>query len=156
MAEKAYGDSHDALATLKRGVSHLLDEFYDKIGKHHHAVSGHVAEQLQPPANAGVTEIGFEASIELPGIDEKDLEVTVVDDRLVVKGEKKQEIEDKGRDYHRRERYFGAFERVFLLPTDLDPDKTRATYEGGVLNIVVPRKKGAKPAVKKIPIKSRR
>ena len=156
MAGTAQGGSHAALAHLKRGVSHLLDEFYDKIGRHHHAVSGHVAGPIEPPANAGVTEIGFEASIELPGIDEKDLEVTVVDDRLVVKGEKKQEIEEKGRDFHRKERYFGAFERVFTLPADLDSDKTRASYESGVLRITVPRKKGAKPAVKKIAVKSRR
>lgn len=143
MAEATHRDLHQALVQLRQGASHLLDEFYDKIGRHHASISGHVAARDQAPADVSDSEIGFEASIELPGMSEKDLEVTIADNRLVVRGEKKQEVEKRTKTYHCQERYYGAVERVFLLPPGLDSDKTRAIYSNGILTVTVPRKKGA-------------
>ena len=138
------------------GVARVLDDLYEKIGRHHHGVSGHVAEPIPPPADAGATNGGFEVSIELPGIDKKDLEVTVSGGRLSVKGEKRQAKQRKGQHYHLEERCYGAFERVFTLPPGLDTDAIRATYVNGVLTVAIPRKKDAKRTVKKIAVKGRR
>ena len=156
MADPADRGTQEALAGLRRGVAELLEEFYEKIGRHHQAVSGHVVEMGQPPAEAGVSDVGFEISIELPGIEKKDLEIDVTGNRLSVKGKKRQAKEEKGRDYHLQERRYGAFERVFTLSPELDADKTQATYENGVLTVTVPRKKGVKRGAKKIAVKSGR
>ena len=152
MPQSTHHDLHQALVALQRGAGHLLDEFYEKIGRHHASISGHVAEVGQPPADISDGELGFEVSIELPGIEEKDLDVTVVGDRLIVKGEKRQESEKKTKTYYSRERVYGAVERTFWLPPGVDGDKARAVYSNGVLHITMPRKKGSKAVGRKVQI----
>jgi HSP20 family protein len=95
-------------------------------------------------------EIVLEA--ELPGIDEKDVNVLVRDGVLSLKGEKKFERDEKKDTYHLTERSYGAFERMFRLPDSVDQDKIKANFEKGVLRIVVPKRPEAIAAEKKIPI----
>ena len=94
----------------------------------------------------------YKVVAELPGMDEKELDVTFTDGILTVKGEKKQETEDKGETYHRIERRYGSFQRSFRIPDHVQADKIEATYKDGVLKLMIP--KSEESEVKKIEIKN--
>jgi HSP20 family protein len=94
----------------------------------------------------------FVFEVELPGIDEKDVQVTVRDGMLSLKGEKKSEQDEKKDTYHLVERSYGSFERSFRLPDSADQEKIAANFNKGVLRIVVPKRAEAVKAEKKIPI----
>jgi HSP20 family protein len=95
-------------------------------------------------------EVAFEA--ELPGIDEKDIQVTVRDGMLSLKGEKKSERDEKKDTYHLLERSYGSFERLFELPDSVDEENIKADFNKGVLRVIVPKRPEAIKAEKKIPI----
>lgn len=97
----------------------------------------------------------FEITAELPGMDEKDVELTVSDDLLTIKGEKKEEKEEKKEGYHLSERRYGSFQRAFRLPDTVDQDKIDAHYEKGVLTVVLPKTKAAKKEARKIGVKAK-
>ena len=92
----------------------------------------------------------FEA--DLPGIDDKDVEVVVRDGVLTLKGEKKAERDEKKDTYHLVERSYGRFERSFQLPDSADQEKIKAEFDKGVLRIIVPKRPEAAKTQKKIPI----
>ena len=83
--------------------------------------------------------------IEVPGIDEKDIDVQVENNTLTVHGERKIEKEEKEENYRRVERQYGSFTRTFTLPTTVDTESVSATYDKGVLKIALPKKAEAKP-----------
>ena len=91
---------------------------------------------------------------ELPGLEEKDIEILLADDALTIKGEKKEEKEDKGKNYYHMERTYGSFHRVIPLPAEIDSKKVEATFKNGVLSVVLPKTEKAKAASKKISIKT--
>lgn len=90
---------------------------------------------------------------ELPGLTQKDIDVKVENNTLVIKGEKKFEKEDKKDNYHRIERYYGTFQRSFILPETVDSDKIKAEYKNGVLEINIPKKPEVKPKAVKVEVK---
>ncbi|HEY7548570.1 MAG TPA: Hsp20/alpha crystallin family protein [Hyphomicrobiaceae bacterium] len=90
---------------------------------------------------------------ELPGVDEKDVSVTLANGVLTIKGEKKQESEKKGENYHVTERSFGSFERSILLPDSIDESKVEAKFDKGVLKVSAAKKPEAVKAERKIEIK---
>jgi len=96
----------------------------------------------------------YEITAELPGIDEKNVEVTVANGGLTIKGEKKEEKEEKQKDYYLQERSFGSFERFFSLPEGVDADKIEANFRKGVLTVTLPKKAEAQKPVKKIDVKA--
>jgi len=83
--------------------------------------------------------------IEVPGIDEKDIDVRIESNTLTVHGERKIEKEEKEENYRRVERQYGSFTRTFNLPPTVDAEKVQADYDKGVLNITLPKKAEAKP-----------
>jgi HSP20 family protein len=83
--------------------------------------------------------------IEVPGIDEKDIDVRIENNTLTVHGERKIEKEEKEENYRRVERQYGSFTRTFNLPPTVDSEKVQADYDKGVLNITLPKKAEAKP-----------
>lgn len=96
----------------------------------------------------------YEVSAELPGLDEKNIEVRLTDGGLTIRGEKQEEKQEKKRDYHVRERHFGTFERYFTLPDGVDVDKIEASFKKGVLTITMPKKPEAQKSSKRIEIKA--
>lgn len=90
---------------------------------------------------------------ELPGIDEKDIDITLAKDAVTIKGEKKHENEDKGKDYYRMERSYGSFQRVIPLPAAIDEDKAKAEFKKGVLHITLPKTSEARQERKRIEVK---
>jgi HSP20 family protein len=99
-------------------------------------------------------EKAYEITAELPGLDEKDIEVKLALGGLTIKGEKREEKEEKKKDYYLHERHFGSFERYFRLPDEVDPDKIEASFKKGVLTVTLPKKPEAQKAEKKIAIKA--
>lgn len=95
-----------------------------------------------------------EVTVELPGIEEKDLELTLHRDSLTIKGEKKQESEKKEGNFHRVERSYGSFQRTIALPCEVEDEKAEANYKKGVLHVKLPKKKDSGQERKKISIKS--
>ena len=89
---------------------------------------------------------------DLPGLDEKDIEVTVEDGTLAIRGERKEQKEEKKEDYYYSERSYGAFARALPLPATVEADKVKATFKKGVLEVHLPKAKEAKG--KKIEIKT--
>ena len=96
----------------------------------------------------------YRISAELPGLDAKDVEVSVSGDRLVLKGEKRQQQEEKNKNYYLSERTYGSFERSFELPVSVDRDKIAADFSRGVLTITIPKTAEVQKQQKKIEIKS--
>ena len=90
--------------------------------------------------------------IEVPGIDEKDIDVRVENNTLTVHGERKIEKEEKEENYRRVERQYGSFTRTFSLPTTVDAEKVQASYDKGILKISLPKKAEAKPKQIKISV----
>jgi len=93
-------------------------------------------------------------SAELPGMEEKDIDVSLSTDSLTIKGEKKEEKEDKRKGYYRMERSYGSFSRVIPLPVEIEQDKVKATFEKGVLTVTLPKTEKAIKETKKIVVKS--
>jgi len=96
----------------------------------------------------------YKISAELPGIDAKDIDLSVSDDMLVLRGEKRQEKEEKDKDYHFSERSYGSFQRSFELPSSIDRSKIAADFSKGVLTITLPKTAEAQKPVKKIEVGS--
>ncbi len=92
--------------------------------------------------------------IEVPGIDEKDIDVRIENNTLTVHGERKIEKEEKEENYRRVERQYGSFTRTFTLPNTVDAEKVSANYDKGVLKIALPKKAEAKPKQIKVNVGS--
>lgn len=96
----------------------------------------------------------FHVTVELPGLDQKDVSVSLSDRVLTISGEKKAEKEDKDKNTYRRERAYGSFRRVVEIPGDVDLDKIEAKFDKGVLSIELPKTKEAQQKATKIPVKA--
>ena len=107
-----------------------------------------------PAVDIAESEKAYEITAELPGMDEKNIEVKVTDGSLTIKGEKQEEKEEKEKDYYLQERRYGSFERSFELPESVDPDKIEASFKKGVLTVTLPKKAEAQKPAKKIEVKA--
>jgi HSP20 family protein len=98
-----------------------------------------------PSVDIYESEDAFVLKAELPGFTKDDVQIELHNNRLTVRGERKQETEAKEEQYHRRERAYGRFERSFMLPTMIDADKVTANFKNGVLELRLPKSEKAKP-----------
>ncbi|MCA9120628.1 MAG: Hsp20/alpha crystallin family protein [Planctomycetaceae bacterium] len=105
-----------------------------------------------PSVNFAETETGYEVSAELPGMKPEDVHVEFKDGHLWITGERKNEVEEKGKTFHRIERRYGSFRRVIAIGKEVDAEKVDATYKDGVLTVNVPKAAAAQP--KRIQIKT--
>jgi len=108
---------------------------------------------FQPRVEVKESANDLRISVELPGIDDKDLDVSITGDALTISGEKREEKEENTRGYYRMERSYGSFNRRIPFPCAIDKDKAEATFKKGVLNVILPKSADAKQQVKKIDIK---
>ena len=107
-----------------------------------------------PAIDMSEDEQAYKISAELPGMDSKDIDVSVTGDTLVLKGEKRQEKEEKDKNYHFSERAYGSFQRAFELPASVDRGKIAADFSKGVLTITLPKTAAAQQPTKKIAVKA--
>lgn len=146
--------------SLRREVDRLFDDFRPFNWRFASRVFGHEGPhiraewQLAPAVDLVEKESGYEITAELPGIDEKNVEIKLLNHMLTIKGEKNEEKEEKQKDYYLSERRYGSFQRSFQLPEGVDADKIEATFAQGVLTVKLPKTAEAKTAEKKIAIKA--
>src|SRR5690606_30185043 len=105
-----------------------------------------------PAVEMTETDEAYKLAVEVPGVDVKDIEITVDDDMLVISGEKKSEREEKEKDVYVSERSYGAFERRIALPPAADRDKISANAKNGLLQITLPKSPKAQESKRKIAI----
>lgn len=142
--------------SLRRDMDRLFDAFSRDFGWGAAAQGGAVTA---PRIDVSETDSEIRIEAELPGVEEKEVEVVLSHGRLTIKGEKKQEKEEKKeekkKDYHLVERSYGSFSRSIGLPFEADPDQVKASFAKGVLSITVPKPAQVKASEKKIPIATR-
>jgi len=107
-----------------------------------------------PAVDVAEHEKAFEITADLPGYDEKSIEVKTANGNLVIRGERKDEKEQKEKDYYLRERHSGSFERSFRIPETVDADRLEASFAKGVLTVTLPKKAEALKPEKKIEVKA--
>ncbi len=133
------------MMALRREMDRLFDRFFEPI-EEVEPVGG-----WTPRIDLKETKDAFVVTAEVPGVNPKDVEVSLQERTLTIKGEKKQEKEEKGETWHRVERAWGAFARAMTLPAAVDAEKVTATFKDGVLTVSLPKTAAAKG--KAIPIK---
>ena len=128
-------------ATLQDRMNRLFRESLNEDGREEALLTSSFA----PAVDVYEDEHNVTLKIEVPGINEKDIDVRIENNTLTVHGERKIEKEEKEENYRRVERQYGSFTRTFNLPTTVDSDKVSANYDKGVLKIALPKKAEAKP-----------
>ncbi len=108
---------------------------------------------LKPTLDISATDKEYTVNIEVPGVDEKDIHIELAGNTLTVRGEKRQEKEEKGRNFYRKERTYGTFQRILSLPEDADQERIEASFSKGVLTITIPRRAQETPTGKTIEIR---
>jgi HSP20 family protein len=134
------------LITLREKMNRLFEDAFTSRGEEKDLVSS----GWTPAVDIFETENELILTAEVPGIDEKDIEIKIEDNTLSLKGERKFEKETKEENYHRIERAYGSFYRSFTLPNYIDQDRIHAEHENGVLRITMPKKSELKPRKVKI------
>ena len=117
------------------------------------SVFGNGGLDLMPSLELHETDGQITVTAELPGMDEKDIDISVADQMLTISGEKKSEFEERKGESYRSERSYGRFSRSISLPFDIDANKVEAKYDKGVLKLTIPKPAEAKAKTKKIAIK---
>lgn len=140
------------LGTLRHEMDRLFDSF---LGRSPFADRDLFTNggQWSPALDLVETDDEIVVKAELPGMDEKDVSVSISGNHLVIKGERKHEEETKDKQFHRIERSYGTFERMLSLPVSVDQQKVSAEYEKGVLEIHMPKKAEVKPKPIKVKAK---
>jgi HSP20 family protein len=141
----------DPFTTLQREVDRLFDDFargWPTAGW----PTMDRAPQLMPSMDVAETDKEIEITAELPGMEQKDVELNLADNILTIKGEKKSEKEEKDKNYRTYERSHGSFSRTVELPAGIDPDEIKASLSNGVLKVTVP--KPAPAQAKKVEVKA--
>ena len=142
----------DPFSSLRREMDRLFESFGREVGWP--AGEGRAAA-MAPSIDVSETESEFKIDADLPGVDEKDVDVVISDNVLTIKGEKKAEKEEKKKDFHLVERSYGSFSRSLTLPFAADPNKAKATFKNGVLSISLPKPPEVKAKAKKIAISAK-
>ena len=143
-------DPFREFATLQDRMNRLFRDSYGPEGREESLTSTTFA----PPVDVYEDEHNVTLKIEVPGIDEKDIDVRIENNTLTVHGERKFEKEEKEENYRRVESQYGSFTRTFTLPNTVDPDSVQADYDKGVLKIKLAKKAEAKPKQIKVNVGS--
>ena len=146
-------DDRDPFLSLHREVNRLFDDVFRGFGSGMPTFSsGSAFSTGWPSVEISDTDKEIKVTAEVPGLDEKDIEVLLNDGVLTLKGEKRSENEDKDRQFS--ERYYGRFERRIPLGVEIAEDKVDAHFKNGVLTVILPKTEKAQSQVKRIAIKS--
>ena len=133
-------------------LQHEIDRLFDDFTRGIPALSTGGAAELLPNLDVTETDKQIEITAELPGLEEKDVQVNLADNVLTIRGEKKAEKEEKDKTYRLVERSYGSFVRSLELPEGVNADAIKASIDKGVLKVTVP--KPAPAQVKKIDVKA--
>ncbi|MBN1381851.1 MAG: Hsp20/alpha crystallin family protein [Deltaproteobacteria bacterium] len=147
-------EEEEPFFSLQREMNRLFDDFFRGFDDMSFGLSRDRFRAFSPSVDIKENDKEVLIKAELPGMDEKDIDVNLFEDRLTIKGEKKEEKEDKGSDYYHMESSYGSFNRIIPLPEKVDTKKVEANFKNGVLSIKLPKTEEAKAKGKKIPIQT--
>lgn len=139
-------DSFRDMNMLREKMNRLFEDAFTGRGEEREIATS----TWSPAVDIFENENELVLTAEIPGIDEKDLEIKIEDNTLTLKGERKFEKETKEENYHRIERSYGSFYRAFTLPHSVDAEKVQAEHENGVLKISMPKRQELKPRTVRI------
>ncbi len=140
---------------LRREIDQLFDDFTRGFTlEPFRMLEGLSRKTFRPVVDVTEADKSVKVTVELPGMDEKDIELSVKDGQLTIRGEKHEEKEEKKRGHYRMERSFGEFMRTVVLPVGVDTDKVTAEFKKGVLSVTIPRTREARTEARTIPIKA--
>ncbi|MDX1484953.1 MAG: Hsp20/alpha crystallin family protein [Alphaproteobacteria bacterium] len=132
----------------------LTSGFWPRLPSEIQSIARRVANYFAPESDAAATDSFYEINVELPGVAGEDIDLSVHNNILTVKGEKRYEHEEKGKTYFFSERAYGAFQRSFRLPPDSQGEEIEASHKDGVLTIRIPKTGPAKEEAQKIQVRS--
>jgi HSP20 family protein len=147
-------DFNHPFAALQREMNQVFDNFsksFFDFSPLSREMDLH--KSITPKIDVVETDKEIRVTAELPGMEEKDIEVNFSRDTLIIKGEKKAEKEDKKEDYYVMERSYGSFQRAIPISAGVDRDKVDANFKNGVLKVTLPKTEEAQKEVKKVKIK---
>jgi HSP20 family protein len=130
------------MTTLQDRMNRLFEEVW---GRGRQTEGDSISGSWLPAVDVRETQDALEIQAELPGIDAQDVQLSVENGVLTLKGSRNFEKATEGQTYHRVERAYGAFERSFTLPTNVNPEKIQAAFRSGVLHLTLPKREEAKP-----------
>jgi HSP20 family protein len=148
----ALSEARDPFLTLYREMNRLFDEVWNGFGWATGEEGDGPSTWLMPNVDLVETDQGFRVTAELPGVEEKDLEILLADNTLILRGEKKSAHDNRQRRLS--ECYYGRFERRIPLPEEVDQDKVEASFKNGVLTVLLPKHPQAQQAVRRIALKA--
>ena len=137
---------------LQNEMNRMFDNFSKSVFDFSPMSGGRFPTDPTPKVDVVESEKEFKVTAELPGMEEKDIDVSFSGDALVIKGEKKEEKEEKKEDYCMTERSYGSFQRAIPVSSGVDRDKIDAQFKKGVLKVVLPKTEEAQKEGKKIKI----
>jgi HSP20 family protein len=152
--DRLFGDFRGEIESLHRDIDRLFGSAWSERFGPSLVSAAWTSGDLVPSLDVTEDDKAFRVTVELPGMTEKDVAVTVTDRTLTIRGEKKEEKEQKDKESYRRERAFGSFRRAMELPGDVDAGKIDASFKNGVLTILLPKSKEAQEKVKQISVKA--
>ena len=138
-------DASRELTDIQTQMNRLFDNFLGQS-----APQGVMERVWAPAVDMYETKDAVLVSVEVPGLNEKDIHLSITGDLLTIHGERQWNDEARDASYYRQERWFGKFERVLSLPTSVEAGQVKATYRDGVLTIRLPKSEGVKPKEIKI------
>jgi len=147
-------EENDPVYHLQRNMNQLFDDFFNGFSLSPFREFGESFGAFNPSIDVSENENEITIAAELPGLSEDDIEVSLAHNMLTISGEKKEETEDKGKNYYRMERTYGSFQRRIPLPSEIEEDKIEANFKKGVLTITLPKTEEARKQVKRITVKS--
>ena len=148
---------YDSFREFQRDMNRLFDDLFTDFplarpwGGEREAG---LAAAFSPRVDVSETDKEVKVSAELPGMDEKDITVEMEDDAITIRGEKKAEREEKGKNWHRREQTYGLFRRVIALPASVEGAKAKASFRKGILTVAVPKREEEQAKRKTITIET--
>ncbi len=145
------------VAFLQQEIDRVFNDFFDgwpSLGLGRAMLPGLAEGMLKPTLDLSANDKEYTISVEIPGVDEKDVSLELSGDTLTIRGEKKQEKEEKERNFYRMERSYGAFQRVLSLPEDIGEEGIKAKFKKGVLTVTMPRKTVPASGAKRIEVKA--
>jgi HSP20 family protein len=145
-------DNGHPFALLRKEMDSLFENFWR--GFETEPIAGGRLGSFAPKVDIIEGEKALTVTAELPGMDEKDIDVSLTRDSLTIRGEKKEEKEEKTKDYYRMERSFGSFARTIPLPVEIDTEKVEAQFKKGILTVSLPKTEKALTETKKIEVKT--
>jgi HSP20 family protein len=135
--------------SMQRQINRMFDEFF----RSDRDDTSLLASSWKPAVDIVEEDDAYVAKVELPGVNKDDVKITMQDNILTIRGEKKEEKKGKEGSAHRVERYYGSFQRSFSLPTSVKSDRIEAEYKDGILTISMPKAEEAKPKQIEVKVK---